>query len=138
MRTFIPLALITLFVFFSTPAFVFAQTVTSGGGNTQTVTSGGGSDSAGSNVTLINPLKAGTSLETFLGDILKFVVRIGTIVVILMLVYVGYLFVIAQGVPGKIEEARKALLWTVIGALVLLGAQAIASAIEATVKALGG
>ena len=64
----------------------------------------------GSNVTLINPLKAGTSLETFLGDILKFVVRIGTIVVILMLVYVGYLFVIAQGVPGKIEEARKALL----------------------------
>ena len=93
---------------------------------------------AGKSVKLINPLKAGASLESFLGDILSFVIRIGTIVVILMLVFVGYKFVEAQGAPGKIEEARKMLLWTVIGALVLLGAQAIASAISATVQAIGG
>ncbi len=71
-----------------------------------------------------------------LNKILAFVVQIGVIVVIFMLVYVGYLFVAAQGVPGKIEEARNALLWTVVGALILLGAQAIAFGIQATVQAL--
>ena len=93
---------------------------------------------SGQNVTLINPLKSGTSLESFLGNILDFIIRIGTIVVILMLVFVGYKFVVAQGVPGKIEEARNMLLWTVIGALVLLGAKAISVGILATVQALGG
>lgn len=90
----------------------------------------------GSSVTLINPLQGGASLESFLISILAFVIRIGTIVVIFMLVYVGYLFVIARGEPGKLTEARQALLWTIIGALILLGSQAIAIGIKATVQAL--
>lgn len=85
---------------------------------------------------LINPLKSGTTLEGFLNSILSFVIRIGAIVIVLMLVYVGYLFVVARGAPGEIEAAKKALLWTIIGALVLLGAQAISLAIQETVKAL--
>ena len=108
-----------------------------------TTVTGNPNANTGTNVTLINPLKGvdcssgnGNCLESFLNNILAFVIRIGTIVVILMLVYVGYLFVIAQGEPAKITEARKALLWTVVGALILLGAQAIAIAIKATVKAL--
>ncbi len=96
------------------------------------------SSSSGGSVTLVNPLGSGTSLESFLGNILEFVVRIGTIIVILMLVFVGYKFVVAQGSETKLTEAKKMLLWTVVGALVLLGAQAIASGIQATVQALGG
>lgn len=107
---------------------------TSGGGGTQT--SGGGN--TGSNVGLINPLKAGSSLESFLGNILDFVIRIGTIVVVLMIVFVGFKFVTARGEPGEITKAREMLLWTVIGALVLLGAKAIQLGIIATVQALGG
>ncbi|MEK7515891.1 MAG: hypothetical protein AAB555_03160, partial [Patescibacteria group bacterium] len=74
----------------------------------------------------------------FLNKILDFVIRIGTVVVILMTVYVGYLFVAAQGKEEKIRDARTALLWTLVGALILLGSQAIAKGIEATVKALSG
>ncbi len=74
----------------------------------------------------------------FLNSILKLAIQIGAVVVVLMLVYVGFLFVVAQGEPAKITAARSALLWTVIGALVLLGAQAIASGIQATIQALGG
>ena len=94
------------------------------------------------NTTLINPLNSGNCtpngncLESFLLNILAFVIRIGTVIVILMLVLVGYKFVVAQGEPAKITEARSMLLWTVVGALILIGAQAIALAIEATVKAL--
>ncbi len=114
------------------------------GGTCQTrgtgTNTGGSAVSGGTNIgtVLVNPLKSGTSLESFLGEILGFVIRIGTIAVILMLVYVGYRFVVAQGKPGEIEEAKKMLLWTIIGALVLLGAQAIAAAIKATVTSLGG
>ena len=53
-----------------------------------------------------------------------------------MLIYVGYLFVVARGVPGEITKAKDALLWTVVGALILLGAQAISLGIQATVAAL--
>ena len=100
---------------------------------------------SGPSVTLINPLKGvdcmsgnGNCLMAFLSNILKFVVQIGTIVIILMLVYIGFLFVVAQGSETKLAEAKKALLWTIIGALVLLGAQAISMGIQATVQALGG
>lgn len=98
----------------------------------QSSSSGGG----GGGVSLMNPLQGGTSLESFLNTILSFVIRIGAIIVVLMLVYVGYLFVVAQGSDSKLTEARKALLWTIVGALILLGAQAIAIGLQSTVNAL--
>ena len=73
---------------------------------------------------------------SFLQSILDFVIKIGTVVVILMMVFVGYKFVVAQGAPDKIKEARDALLWTLIGALILLGSKAIAFGIEKTVQAI--
>jgi hypothetical protein len=91
----------------------------------------------GPSVALYNPLKSGTSLMSFLENILKVVIRIGAIVIVLMLVYVGFKFVTARGEPGAIKTAKDNLLWTVVGALVLLGATAIAKGIEATVQALG-
>lgn len=99
---------------------------------------GPGGTNTGTAVFLNNPLNSGKSLEGFLQDILAFVIRIGIIIVILMIVFVGYKFVVAQGKPAEIEEAKKMLLWTVVGALILLGSQAIAIGIKATVQTLGG
>ena len=98
--------------------------------------SGGGSNTPCSGSILCNPLGSGASLNSLLADILGLVVRIGTVVVIVMLVYVGFLFVSAKGNPAQIERAREALLWTIVGALILLGAQAIAIGIQATVQAI--
>ncbi|OGG40889.1 hypothetical protein A2118_00960 [Candidatus Kaiserbacteria bacterium GWA2_50_9] len=127
MRTFIILAI----VFLSLAPSALAV-VTGGSGNNQTTTSGSG-DTGG---TLINPLQGGGSLESFLMNILRFVIRIGSIIVVLMYVYVGFKFVAAQGNESKITEAKTMLLWTTIGALVLIGAQVIAMGIQATVQAL--
>jgi hypothetical protein len=99
---------------------------------------GGGTGTVAPGVTLINPLKSGTSLTSFLNNILDFVIQIGSIIVILMLVFVGFKFVVAQGKDTALVEARKMLLWTIIGALVLLGAKAISAGILATVQSLGG
>ncbi len=84
---------------------------------------------------LMNPLKV-DSLEGFLEAILKGVVQIGTIVLIMMLVYVGFLFVASRGNAEKLQGAKSALVWTVIGGLILLGATAIQAVITGTVQSL--
>ncbi len=84
---------------------------------------------------LQNPLTAG-SIPELLAVVLRAVVQIGSIVLVLALVWVGFLFVAAQGAEEKIREARNALVWTVIGGLILLGATAISAAIQATAQAL--
>lgn len=93
--------------------------------------------------TLINPLNTGSCtgtngecLSAFLNKILDFVITIGSIVVMLMLVFVGFKFVTARGEPGELTKAKDMLLWTIIGALILIGAKAIAVGITATVQAL--
>ncbi len=65
--------------------------------------------------------------------ILQAVILIVFPIVVLLLVYTGFLFVTAQGNSSKIEAAKRALLWTIIGALIVLGAQALSLAIKATV-----
>lgn len=95
----------------------------------------------GGGVKLLNPLGGpggAASLEELVNSVLSFVIRLGTIVVVVMMVYVGYLFVTARGNPGEISKAREALKWTVVGALILLGSQALTAGIIATVRALGG
>ena len=84
---------------------------------------------------LQNPLQA-TDLVTLLNEILGYVIQIGTIFLVLMLIYVGFQFVMAQGNPEKVQSARSALLWTAIGGLLLLGAKALALVIVATVSGL--
>ncbi|MBU6214934.1 hypothetical protein KGM48_03830 [Patescibacteria group bacterium] len=93
----------------------------------------------GESISLINPLGGPSgpgSLMDFLNKILDFVIQIGSVVVILMLIYVGFLFVVARGDSTKISTARSALLWTLVGALILLGSKAISLGIQATVQAI--
>lgn len=118
----------------------------SGGGTTGGQTSGGtvggqtsGGTSSGCNSDsggLVNPLNNVCSLNDFLDAILKGVIEIGTIILIMMLVYVGFLFVAARGNAEKLQSAKSALVWTVIGGLILLGATAIQMVITETVESL--
>lgn len=84
---------------------------------------------------LKNPLNA-QSLQDLISEILGYAVTIGTIFLTLMLVFVGFKFVSARGNPEAVAGARSALVWTVIGGLLLLGASALSAAISATVQAL--
>lgn len=99
---------------------------------------GGGTNPSGcgSNTGLTNPLREVCSLDDFLKAILGGVIQIGTIILIMMLVYVGFLFVAARGNAEKLQSAKSALVWTVIGGLILLGATAIQAVITETVKSL--
>jgi len=108
-----------------------------GGGNgTGTQLGGGNPGCGGTGGGLTNPLGNTCTLDQLLGAVLNALIAIGTVVVTIMLVYCGFLFVAARGNEEKIRDARSALMWTVIGALVLLGAKVIAGIISATVQTL--
>ncbi len=75
---------------------------------------------------------------TFLQNILKGIVLLLTPIVVIMMLYAGFLFVTAQGNAEKLGEAKKALLYTMIGAAIVLGAEGFATIIKNTVTCLGG
>lgn len=71
-----------------------------------------------------NPL-AFPGLTEFLEAILNIITIIAVPIVVFFLIYAGFMYVIARGNPEKIQVASKALLYGVIGGVVLLGATAI-------------
>lgn len=85
--------------------------------------------------TIDNPIKSKTIVE-FIRNILEGVVKIGMPIIVLAIIYCGFLFVSAQGKPEDIKKAKDALLYTLIGAAILLGSWAIAQLIADTVKTL--
>ena len=128
---------LSLGLFLSSFAFVVAQTggdpaITNPAGD-PVVTNPSAQSGQGA---LVNPLKV-NSLEGLLGLIVAAAVRIGTIILVLALVWVGFLFVAARGREEQLRTARSAFFWTVIGGLVLLGAQGLSAVIQSTANTLG-
>jgi hypothetical protein len=110
--------------------------VNTGGSSAGGVNTGGSSEEECTG--LCNPLLNIDTFPEFLGAILDGIIEIGTIVLVMMLVFVGFKFVVARGNPEEISSARNALLWTVIGGLILLGAKAIQLVITGTVESIMG
>jgi hypothetical protein len=84
-----------------------------------------------------NPLNPGgegeiTTIPAFLALVLNGLSLLLMPLVVIFIIYAGYLFVTAQGEEGKIQKARSALLWTIIGAGVILGAQIMARILQDT------
>lgn len=107
------------------------------GGNT-TGTSGGNTTGTSNGVSIDakinNPLKGGIdSIPAFIEAILNIVLTVGVPIVVLAIIYSGFLFVKAQGNAEAISKAKKAFMYTLIGAALLLGSFVIANAIKGTV-----
>ena len=89
---------------------------------------------------IANPLGTNgpQNLPDFIKAIIQIVLVVGIPLLVLAIIYSGFLFVKAQGNPGELEIAKRSLLYTVIGGALLLGAFVIATAIGQTVKDIGG
>ena len=113
--------------------FLVGHTLYAAGANTVNPTSGADTvNPSNSSGGLQNPLNV-NSLPELLNNILDGLIVIGSILLTLMVVYVGFLFVAARGNEEKISSARQALIWTIVGGLILLGARAISDVIQSTV-----
>ncbi len=93
-------------------------------------------DSTSTSMTITNPLKDTNTINDLIKKILEGVIKIGLPVLVLAVIYSGFLFVSAQGNSEKLSEAKRSLTYTLIGAAILLGSWAIAQLIVDTVKAL--
>ncbi len=93
-----------------------------------------GNVSQGGSMTITNPLKSQTISE-FLGKIIEVILVFALPIIILYIMYAGFLFVTARGNTEQISTARTALLWSVVGGVIVLGARAILAVIEGTIKA---
>ncbi|MEX0933566.1 MAG: hypothetical protein WDZ74_02305 [Candidatus Paceibacterota bacterium] len=68
--------------------------------------------------------------------ILDGLILLATPIVIVMVIYAGFLFVTAQGNVTKLETAKRAIAYALIGALILLGASAISALIQGSIESL--
>ena len=99
------------------------------GTSTGTPTSPSSSSSSGM---IVNPLGTTNTLPALIQTILQGALTIGIPIVALAIIYCGFLFVFARGNSEKLTKAKGALMWTLVGAAILLGAYAIAQMISAT------
>lgn len=84
-----------------------------------------------------NPLKV-DSLAEFLAEVLRILIMVAWPFIVLAVIYSGFLFVIAQGNEEKLKKAKTAFLWTIVGALLILGAQAILVLLQGTIGNITG
>ena len=105
------------------------------GGSGMTSGGGAGNTSGGGSGSITNPIKYG-DLMSFINALIEIVIQIGTPILVLAVIYVGFLFVQASGKPEKLNEAKSALVYTLIGAAIVLGAFIISAAIKGTVDQL--
>ena len=82
-----------------------------------------------------NPFGSGiTTLPKFIEEITNNVILpVGAVVVVIMIIYAGFRFVTAQGNENNITDAKRAFMYAVIGALILLGSWVIANSIRGTI-----
>jgi hypothetical protein len=79
-----------------------------------------------------------SSFREIIVAIVNVVVRVGSILVLLAIIYAGFLFVTAQGSEDKIKTAKKTFTYVIIGSIILLGAQQLANVVANTAGQFSG
>jgi len=72
-------------------------------------------------------------IREFLTAVLDVVITIAFPIIVLAIVYSGFLFVSSRGNEERLKTAKKALVWTVLGAMLILGAFVLSRAIKGTI-----
>jgi hypothetical protein len=105
-------------------AFLFTKYV-----HAQSLPAGSDTGSA----TFDNPLKGINDFPVLLNKVLGVLIQLGIPVLVIVIVYAGFLFVSAHGNETKLETAKSTLFWAVIGGAILIGAKVIAKVVCDTI-----
>lgn len=96
---------------------------------------GTGSPPGAESVTIDNPIEADNIQELFQA-IIDIVLVFAIPIIVFFIIYAGFLYVTARGNPSTIEQAHKALLYALIGGLLIIGARVLIEVVEGTVNAI--
>ncbi|MDO8579643.1 MAG: hypothetical protein Q7R72_02105 [bacterium] len=136
-----------LLLAFASPVFVHAQSAGaecgSVGGNLPAGTSGGnptvssgGNPSSPTSGGLSNPIGGVPSIACLFYKIVDFIMSLSYVVIAFFLLLSGFKFVTAQGSQDKLTEAKKTFWYTVVGALILIGANTIIQVVQGIIKGI--
>ncbi len=108
------------------------QTTTNSSNNNTTQTTNSGS------FYLQNPLeKKFTSVGDLIDGFVGIFTYLAILAAVLMIIYVGLRFVLAQGNTEELKKRKEQLLWIMVGVGVVIGARLIVSVVLNTLKATG-
>lgn len=99
--------------------------------------SSGGDGTSGGTFEIKNPLSSG-DFVTLLNNIITALIKLAVPIAIIMIVWAGFLLTTSGGNEDKVSTARKTILYTVIGFIVLLLSKGVASLIESILNTGGG
>ncbi len=91
----------------------------------------------GTVATLPNPLGEVGDIPTLFYKVIKYVIDISYIVIAVFIIWSGLQFVMARGSSDKLEDAKRTFKYTIIGALIVIGANTLVSIFEGLIKSLG-
>jgi hypothetical protein len=99
--------------------------------NTGTTSNTGATQPVNQEVPIENPISV-SSIPDLVNRVLEIVIRVGIPLLVIMIIYSGALYILARGNTDKLKNAHDALLYTLIGGAILLGAWALAELIQST------
>lgn len=122
---------------------IFAPTVFADSASGNTGTSGATGNTAPAPTpaakivpSLQNPLKVG-DVQSLLGTIVDLAIFIGLIMAVLVFIFIGFKFVMAQGNDSALKDAKQWFLYAVIGTAVLISAKVIVDVVKNTFVSAG-
>ena len=127
----------TLLLAIVSPIFVHAELVGAecgvvpSVGNNSSSTGNIGAESKG----LTNPVGV-SSIACLFYKIVDFIMSLSYIVIAFFLLLSGFKFVTAQGSDEKLTEAKNTFWYTIIGALILIGANTIIQVVQSIIKGI--
>lgn len=83
---------------------------------------------------LQNPVSGYGTIGALFSALLNIIIVVAVPVVVLFLILAGFRYVTARGNPNGIQEANTALLYGVIGGVIIIGAVALLAIIQSTVN----
>jgi hypothetical protein len=89
---------------------------------------------SGPSAVLTNPLSNISSIPDFFRVLVEIILVFAIPFIVFFIIYAGFLYVTARGNPEKISTAHKALLFALIGGMLILGANVLLEIITNTVE----
>jgi len=88
---------------------------------------------------LSNPLDASiSSIPALFQALLEVLLIFAVPIVVFFIIFAGFKYVTARGNPEKIKQAHQALIWAIIGGLLILGANVLLDIVNQTICSVIG
>lgn len=94
--------------------------------------------STGGGIKIPNPLEGINSITALFAALLEILLIFAVPIVVFFIIYAGFLYVTARGNVETVSRAHRALLYAVIGGVLILGASVLIDVIQGTVDAVKG